>query len=137
MNRELRRQMQRAAAKRPAMLTEIPRESWPSAPTTTPRLAVWINIDFLVQVFDEGNGVRRLSVNRTTVKPGGGWHENITWDDLQEIKRQIGMGDRSAVEVYPRDRDVVNVANLRHLWVLPEPLSIGWFKQIQACGVAA
>lgn len=25
-------------------------------------------------------------------------------------------------------QDYVNVANMRHIWVLPEPLSIGWFK---------
>src|SRR5574337_974504 len=101
----------------------------PPDPTTQPRLAVWINLEFLVQVFDEGSGMRRLSVNRTLVKPGGGWREDITWEDLQAIKRQSGMGDRYAVEVYPRDVDVVNVANMRHLWVLPAPLGIGWFRR--------
>jgi hypothetical protein len=31
------------------------------------------------------------------------------------------------VEIYPRDRDIVNIANMRHLWVMAEPLALGWF----------
>lgn len=31
-----------------------------------------------------------------------------------------------AVEIYPAERDIVNVANMRHLWVLPERLPFGW-----------
>ena len=33
-----------------------------------------------------------------------------------------------AVEVFPADDQVVNVANMRHLWVLPEPLPFAWEK---------
>lgn len=43
----------------------------------------------------------------------------IPWDDLQEVKRQIGRGDRDAIEVYPADRDIVKVAPMRHLWLVP------------------
>lgn len=38
-------------------------------------------------------------------------------NDLQRLKRECGRGDLDAVEVYPRDCDVVNVANMRHLFV--------------------
>jgi len=127
VTREMRRQLERDNAKRPAVLTPVPREQWP-LPVNATRTAVLLSREYLVQVFDEGDGVRRISANRTTARPDGRWGDGLTWDEMQEIKRQIGMGDRYAVEVYPRDRDVVNVANMRHLWVLPEPLSIGWFK---------
>lgn len=80
-----------------------------------------------MQAFDEGNAIR-LSVNRTTLGDNGRWVENITWDELQELKRQCGFGDWYAIEVYPRDKDVVNVANMRHLWVLQESLNVGWVK---------
>ena len=32
------------------------------------------------------------------------------------------------MEVYPRTADLVNVANMRHLWVLPELLPFAWRK---------
>jgi len=69
----------------------------------------------------------RASINRTTLRADGRWEENLTWDEMQEIKRQIGRGICYAVEVLPMDCDIVNVANMRHMWILPEPLPIGWF----------
>lgn len=67
---------------------------------------------FLVQDCARGPG-RVLMVQHLDGSDG------ITWDDLQWIKRAAGYGDREAVEVYPLDDDVVNVANMRHLWILP------------------
>ncbi len=127
VTREMRRQLERDNAKRPAVLTPVPREQWPFNGDST-RTAVFLSREYLVQVFDEERGVQRVSANRTTARPDGRWDDGLTWDEMQEIKRQIGMGDMYAVEVYPRDRDVVNVANMRHLWVLPGPLPIGWLK---------
>ena len=60
------------------------------------------------------------------MNPDGRWKDDITWDELQEIKRQAGYGNQMAVEIYPDDLDIVNVANMRHLWILDEPLPIGW-----------
>ena len=39
-----------------------------------------------------------------------------------EAKRR-GCGARDAVEVYPADADVVNVANMRHLWLVAGELA--------------
>lgn len=42
----------------------------------------------------------------------------ITWDDLQMIKGNVwGTGSR-AIEVYPAVENVINAANIRHLWRL-------------------
>lgn len=85
------------------------------------------NRDFLVQVFAEGADITRLSINRTSVTPSGTrWLDGITWDELMGIKAAIGYGDCCAVEIYPPDNDVVDVANMRHLWVLPEELEFMW-----------
>ena len=58
----------------------------------------------------------------------GNWLDGISWDQLMALKRHIGYGELYAIEIFPRDTDIVNVANMRHLWILREPLSIGWFK---------
>jgi hypothetical protein len=52
--------------------------------------------------------------------------DGIAWEDLQRLKAEIGKGDYCAVEIYPRDRDLVNVANMRHLWLLPEVPGYCW-----------
>lgn len=124
------------SAKRPVRLTEIPREQWPRYPNPAhPPTHVWISGKYLVQMFDEEplNGVdtRRISVNRVTLQQGGRWAEGLSWEELQDIKREIGFGDWYGVEIYPRDKDVVNVANMRHLWLLAAPLQLGWFKTSQ------
>jgi hypothetical protein len=69
----------------------------------------------------------RLSVLRTTLDAHTGrWLDGIAWDQLQDIKAQCGYAHHDAVEVYPRACDTVNVANLRHLWVMREPVAFGW-----------
>jgi hypothetical protein len=117
------------AKKRPVTLTEIPREMWP--PTRTQQTHVWHSQKFVVQMFDEtpflGVDTRRISVSRVTLKSDGRWDEDISWDELMQVKREIGFGDWYAVEIYPRDADIVNVANMRHLWMLAVPLNLGWF----------
>jgi hypothetical protein len=73
------------------------------------------------------NGAERLTICRTTVDPSAArWLEGIGWDDLQRLKRECGRGERWAVEIFPADSEVVNVANMRHLWVLPEAPSFAW-----------
>lgn len=133
MNRALRRQaraeVNALAAKRPAVLTEIPPESWPNR-RDQKRTHVWESREFLVQMFDEAcfNGIdtRRISVCRVTMNDDGRWDDNIAWEELMQVKREIGFGHWYAVEVYPRDKDIVNVANMRHLWLLAQRLEIGW-----------
>lgn len=136
MNRHQRRQEQHAQKadlreKRLSLsetLTPIPPEEFP--PTTPLPSKAWCSRKYLVQLYSEENaqypGMMRMSVCRTTRNSQGGWKDGLTWDELQAIKREIGFGDWYAVEVYPPDQDVVNVANFRHLWLLPVPLSIGF-----------
>ncbi len=118
----------------PRHMVEIPREKWPDTSFLYQvPVSVWLSRDFLAQVFDEENmgdcekGVIRITVNRAQ-RVKGNWRGEITWDELQIIKRELGYGDSFAIEIYPGDMDVVNVANMRHIWVLPKPLNVGWFK---------
>lgn len=134
MNRKERRQKQREqhayVKKLPSVMTPIPSSEWPEV---QPRpIGAWISRKYLAQLYDERSrempGLMRLSVSRSTVNATGRWMDAITWDELQAIKREIGLGDCWAYEVYPPDFELVNDANLRHLWVTPAPLPIGWCK---------
>jgi hypothetical protein len=135
VNRAERRELQvltRQQAKAwPRELVAIPESEWPSRERRERPRAVLRSSEFLVQAYDarplHGIAVRRLSVSRVTMRSDGRWDAGITWDDLQRIKHEAGYGDWYGVEIFPRDRDVVNVANMRHLWLLAEPLAIGWF----------
>lgn len=113
-------------AKYSEQLQHLPRESWPRQDGH--QIAVMRSKEFLVQVFPEANGVIRLSINRARMLVNGRWEDGISWDELQRLKREAGYADRYAVEVYPADKDVVNVANMRHLWLLTEPPQFAWKK---------
>lgn len=80
------------------------------------RIAVWRSKYLLAQVFREADATR-ITVNRTDVNGIGEWKDCITWDELQSVKRSLGFGECLAIEFYPPDRDVVNVANMRHLFL--------------------
>ena len=124
-SRNQRRALLRENLGWPIALREIPREQWPSPNDACAR--VWRSSAFLVQEYKPTvGGVIRLSVNRTIMRGDGRWDDGISWDELQKIKQETGHGDRFAVEVYPSDDDVVNVGNLRHLWILPEPPAFAW-----------
>ena len=110
----------------PPELRAVPRDQWP--PHEQPGLfALWRSRGFLVQGFNEAAGVIRISVNRTSLDTKTGrWVDGITWDELQRLKGEAGYADLFAVEIYPAESDVVNVGNLRHLWLLPEPPAFAW-----------
>lgn len=129
--REQRRQLKRDNAKMPTTLQPVPKSEWPAyqLSASKPPHAVWRSRLFLVQCYAEHDGITRISVSRTVIDPTTGrWKDGIAWEDLQDIKRQVGLGDYMAVEIYPADRNIINVANMRHLWVMRDPLNFGWKK---------
>jgi hypothetical protein len=130
-SREQRRKLARDNAKLPTVLQPVPIAEWPAYQAGASKIpyAVLRSRFFLVQCYQEHDGISRLSIARSEVDTSSGrWKDGITWEELQDIKRQAGLGDYMAVEIYPKDRDIVNVANMRHLWVLRDPLSFGWRK---------
>jgi hypothetical protein len=125
-NRAQRRQLEQASKRLPDHMISVPMHEWPSAPLKLKEL--WRSNRFLVQVFHEPEGIERVSVTVTSIQ-GNRFADGISWDELQFIKHQIGRGNCCAVEIYPPDADVVNVANMRHLWLLPESPSYMWKSQ--------
>lgn len=125
VTRQQRKRLETENRKRPVTLQPVAEDQWPrSRPDNL--MEVWQSRDYLVQVYQEQKHLR-LSVCRTTVDPNNHrWNDGISWDDLQALKRQCGRGTYWAVEVYPDDRDIVNVANMRHLWLLETAPEFVW-----------
>lgn len=88
-------------------------------------IGLWQSRDYLVTAWATPGIVCRLTINRRELTQDGGWKEGIDWETMQSIKRLCGYGDKDAVEVFPNDANVVNVARMRHLWVLVNPLPFG------------
>ena len=120
--REQRRQLIRENARHPEFLTPVPKSVWPDVQWKNKPFAVWRSRDYLVQAYSEQDQITRLSIAKTTMQANGRWVEGLSWDELQEIKRQVGLGDQWAVEVYPADAKIVDVASMRHLWIVPVDL---------------
>lgn len=103
-------------------MREIPRGEWPFIPgLESEPLRVWLSNEYLAVLYKQrADGNRRLTVNRTR-RNGRDWRDGITWDELQRIKNECLGDDVWCVEVYPSQDKLVNVSNMRHLWVLDGP----------------
>lgn len=107
----------------------VPEDEWPFFPAfETIPMRVWRSKDYLAVLYKQrADGMIRLTVNsvrRTRSKRPGkdtDWRDGITWDELQRVKNETLGPDVWCVEVYPAQDDVVDVANMRHLWPLNEP----------------
>lgn len=93
VSREQARQLERENMKRPEYMVRLSASEIPaSSAADSSRIEVWRSRHFLAQVFTAQTGLR-ISINRTTIdRRSGRWHDNITWDELMLIKRQIGYG---------------------------------------------
>lgn len=124
--------------RRPLKLTPVPRAHWPHHRRRTPApIEVWISRKYLVQLYAEDDfqniATRRLAVCRIMNSPDESGQiappEEISWEELFEIKAGIGFATWYGVEIYPRAGDEVKVGGVRHLWLLAQPLALGWFTQ--------
>jgi hypothetical protein len=75
-----------------------------------PSIGVWEDDDYRVCAFLDQNTIR-LDIHRKDMR------DALGWDVLQIIKTKCGYGAFDAVEFYPRDQDVLNTGNIRHLYL--------------------
>lgn len=62
-------------------------------------------------------------VEHVTIQRMGGFGD-ISWADKQEIKNEL-FGERAtAIEVFPDVRNLVDICDVYHLWVLPEKFKL-------------
>jgi hypothetical protein len=86
---------------------------------------VWLNARYqcAVKLLDNDPlGALHLSIKRRDKKP---IHD---WRDLQQIKNDVAGAEREALELYPAESRVVDLANQYHLWVVPvgQKIPVGW-----------
>lgn len=94
-----------------------------------PSIGHWEDETFEVAGFLDQNTIR-LDICRKDMADG------ITWDELHDIKSKCGFGEFDAVEFYPRDKDVLNTANIRHLYLFSTLLpqirrGYTWTKEVK------
>ena len=75
-----------------------------------PSISVWESDEFSIGAFMD-QGFIRLDIMRRDMTDG------ITWDELNQIKNECGFSEFDACEFFPRQRDIVNTANVRHLYI--------------------
>lgn len=75
---------------------------------------IWKNNLYIVQEFPKSEGMTLLMVRRNDAAP------IRSWSDMQRIKNELMGEDRVAVEVYPAESDLIDLANMYHLWVFQE-----------------
>lgn len=60
-----------------------------------------------------------------------------SWSDLQRIKNEIAGPSRVALEVFPPADELVDEANMAHLWVLPEGFDLPFGLRVSTPGERA
>lgn len=126
---KFRKEFAAEQAKQPNRLTPIPKEKWPECQGEAIPIEAWRSKRFLVVLYVEPGDHIRMTINFCALGKSGGWQDGLFWEEIQQIKREIGRGEQWAVEIFPADSDLVNVANMRHIWLLDEPPLYGWRKQ--------
>lgn len=96
----------------------------------------WRNKNYLVYLYHDREFLR-LCVQRTTIKDDGSFEDGISWDRIQQIKSAIGFGDYWGLEVFPADKSLVNVSNIRHIWLFEERPAFAWSGKDDVTGVGA
>jgi hypothetical protein len=116
-------------------LRNVPKRLWSdlAEKMMRPPEQVWMCASLAVYVYPPLNGARRLSFHRPELadptrelSAENRWRDQITWDEIQRAKRDIGFGDQWALEAYPADEHVINVANMRHVWLVDEAPAWAW-----------
>lgn len=68
------------------------------------------------------DGTRHLGITALSgVRP--------TWTEMQRIKDELAGTEATAVEVYPPKAEIIDAADMYHLWVLPAPLPFSLYPR--------
>lgn len=76
---------------------------------------IYQNGQFIVQVFEANNiwNAKRAMIRWLDARP------EIPWATLQRIKNDLFGEETLALEVFPKESNKIDVANMYWLWILP------------------
>lgn len=60
---------------------------------------------------------------------------DVPWSDMQRIKDELCGPERAAVQVFPPRSELVDVANIYHLWVFPLGFVLPFGLRVVGCHV--
>lgn len=83
-----------------------------------PPVRVYANDIYQVSEYDSESGMTHLSIKRQDR------HVVKDWRHLQAIKNEVCGPERTAIEIYPPESQLVDSANEYHLWVLPAEMEL-------------
>lgn len=126
LNREQRRALAKAKQKLiagyPEKLTLVSPNDLDLPYSSHPQdiLEIWRSKKYLVIVWKVPAG-KKLSISRQEWdSKERRYKDGITWDEIMEIKHDIGMGNKTGIEFFPADDEVINLGNVRHIWIVPD-----------------
>ena len=70
----------------------------------------------------EWGKVEHVTITRSSYSTDGSG--DFTWADKQQIKDELFGKNRTAVEVYPKEDRLVDVADVYHLWVFDKKFNL-------------
>lgn len=86
--------------------------------------------------FDCATGhLQHLMIRSVAFPNGPGSGHEPSWQELQRIKNELCGPEFEAVQCYPRQRDVMDQADMYHLFVMPEGKGLP-FGLHRECGFA-
>ena len=101
----------------PALLSA---RGWLSQVTTVHRNRVFSVLDRALS-----SGHRHLAIASLS-------QERPSWWEMQRIKDELAGKEATGVEVYPPNGEIVDGANMYHLWIVPAPLPFGLWQKVNA-----
>lgn len=124
---QVRKLLQQECRKFPAHMVEVEVTDEEASCIEAPPVRAWRSKGFFAAEYHQGDDIR-ITINRTEIDNRGQWLDGITWDDIQRIKSEIGYDHLWAVEVFPPDDELVDVANMRHIFLCQKP-DFAWAKE--------
>lgn len=94
----------------------------PDYPTRMQLKRACLNLVYSVQFFERASDWG--TIDHLLIRRHDGAAEPFAWADLQRIKDELCGAARVAVEVFPPQSQLVDAANCRHLWVLPDGFAL-------------
>ena len=112
----------------------VPKTKWKFFPEKLER--VWVSNELLVQLYKESDDLYRMTVSNKEYTLDKGhpiWKDGISWEDLMAVKKEIGMDAWWGLEAYPPEEFMVNVANMRHIFLQRDKPLWAWGAKSPEC----
>ncbi len=71
------------------------------------------NNEYMVLLNKPGYEIEHLRITRTDNEP------IRNWSDMQQIKNDLLGKETIAIEIFPKDSDLIDYSNTYHLWTFP------------------